>query len=898
VWAPGAAPFADASAPGSLADLTTALEELRFSVEALRAETARELAELRAFAIEASRPPLAELERKLESEIALRKQELAGAIEAERCARQRDVAELCAALGISVPGQQPSPETPHWARAPSELHGHWLKTFERPCTVGGEPAAAAPSCTAGNLLAASSCTSPSPWTNGILDAVAQELDRREENHAHLHATVKERVGQLERLISGDSADQHTRDLEVAKDTNMVDFARPPLAPSSSCSSVDSDILSCSPETDTGAHGPAQGLVGVAQPFPTAIRSPSFSSLGSGANFLNLGPDDAPTEGLPRKSSHHGVAVADAKKEAAPAESRRTSVLMQRKMPLLQLSPPCSPSRMDPEPTPQFAAPSIASPSRPRTEPVPAVMFMVSCCQTRLGLHVRVVGGCRALGYWNPVNGMPLHTSASEFPLWRSSAAIHLEGDASIEYKYVICSSSGGEVQWETRPNRSLHLSAAIAQGHCPRCSEVIVTEFFDADDEPAANRFKHASMWGPALEASMMTPRRSASKIALLDRDNLYAPTIRHRSDSVSPLSPPVAPGDLGGRLSLIFGGLSSTASAAASPLVTGATTPRPAELHEPLQAGQMAREESCSNLYIKTCGEEEALGDAFLSRYSLMGEGPLGEGTFGLVWRCSARAAEEVGREELAAKIVRKTRLRARDVDHLLGANGEVRTHLALRHPLIVRLFEYFNEEHMVTLVLEYCKGGDLFDAIMQETRAGKSGFAEPAAATVAWHLLSALEYLHGNFVVHRDLKCENVLLTQANVPPERNTYKLCDFGFATKDHGEGLTDRLGSPDSVAPEVVAGKRYSFKVDCWSTGVLIYMMCAAYSPFAAPTDTEVLRRVLAGKYCMSGGQWDFVSSQAKSMIASLMNPDPEFRPRAQEALRHEWLRLAPTRNDA
>merc|ERR1719263_2145734 len=136
------------------------------------------------------------------------------------------------------------------------------------------------------------------------------------------------------------------------------------------------------------------------------------------------------------------------------------------------------------------------------------------------------------------------------------------------------------------------------------------------------------------------------------------------------------------------------------------------------------------------------------------------------------------------------------------------------MNHPHIVRLFEYFDEPQSVTLVLEWCRGGDLFDAIVKHANAArqeqlnsglmiKKGLSETAAAIVMQHMLSALTYMHLRHVVHRDIKCENILLAHCDVPLVQNVFKLCDFGFATYDAGDGLNDRLGSPDTVAPEVV-----------------------------------------------------------------------------------------------
>lgn len=243
-----------------------------------------------------------------------------------------------------------------------------------------------------------------------------------------------------------------------------------------------------------------------------------------------------------------------------------------------------------------------------------------------------------------------------------------------------------------------------------------------------------------------------------------------------------------------------------------------------------MVREESCSNLFDEIIQTEDTQPDKseFEDKYALVGNGPLGEGTFGLVWRCTPKSSKVIREDkEMAAKIVRKARLQPRDMKYLLGDDGEVKLHLTMKHDHICELLEYFDEPSTVTLILEYCRGGDLFDSIVAQSKLTGRGFTELQAIIATRHVLSALEYLHKQKVVHRDIKCENILLKHDDIKVEDNIFKLCDFGFAAHDSGQGLTDRLGSPDTVAPEIVVGTKYSTPVDMWSAGVLVYMMLSA-----------------------------------------------------------------------
>mmetsp|Transcript_21676 Transcript_21676/g.50680 ORF Transcript_21676/g.50680 Transcript_21676/m.50680 type:complete len:568 (+) Transcript_21676:114-1817(+) len=557
-----------------------------------------------------------------------------------------------------------------------------------------------------------------------------------------------------------------------------------------------------------------------------------------------------------------------------------------------------------------------------------VSFKVKCVDTRIGLHVRVVGSVKTLGSWSPPAGLVLHTSASDFPLWTVTAPVQLDEDAVIEYKYVICDNEGRPSRWEERPNRSLRLSNL--GGRSSGGGLVYVLEVFNAETTPDSERFFQAQGSSMAPMQSMKLARQGSVKEGHQGEqpnDGLFAPTRRERTPSQGLLArgsshsllPPQGATPLG----VVAAGSTETPAPEESP-EPAAPAKEPSQPSQPSQESQtsppgppppapasgggaagpadlnLVREESSSNLFYNQ--EEEPVEEnpeeqPFESQYTMVGHGPLGEGTFGLVWRCvlkkPAANGNEAAPEEYAAKIVRKARLKPRDMKHLLGQDGEIDTHKKMMHPHIVRLYESYEDEKTVKLVLEYCRGGDLFDAIVRNSKArDKGGLVESASALVMSHILDALEYMHKQNIVHRDIKCENILLAYKDVPIEENVFKLCDFGFAAKDLGQGLSDRLGSPDTVAPEVVDGRNYSTPADMWSAGVLLYMMISATPPFWAPKDSEVLMRVRNGAYSMSGEIWDNISPPCKGLLASLLTKEAQNRPTAAKARRDEWMTVS------
>ena len=119
-----------------------------------------------------------------------------------------------------------------------------------------------------------------------------------------------------------------------------------------------------------------------------------------------------------------------------------------------------------------------------------------------------------------------------------------------------------------------------------------------------------------------------------------------------------------------------------------------------------------------------------------------------------------------------------------------------ACRHKNIVNLFDFLEEPETYYIVMELCKGGELFDRIV-----AKKFYNEAEARGVVRQLLVALQYIHGNNIVHRDLKPENLLLA---IKDSDDSIKLADFGFATKVNGDTLTQVLGTPGNSVERLSA----------------------------------------------------------------------------------------------
>ncbi|XP_073532717.1 serine/threonine-protein kinase DCLK3 [Phyllobates terribilis] len=253
-----------------------------------------------------------------------------------------------------------------------------------------------------------------------------------------------------------------------------------------------------------------------------------------------------------------------------------------------------------------------------------------------------------------------------------------------------------------------------------------------------------------------------------------------------------------------------------------------------------------------------------------------IGDGNFAVVKECRLRKTNQ----EFAMKIIDKAKLAGKE-DII---ENEVRIIKLLSHPNIVKLLHDFETDHEIYLIMEYIKGGDLFDAITESIK-----FTEHDAALMLTDLCEALVYMHSKNIVHRDLKPENLLVQ--NNPDGSSTLKLADFGLAVFV-SEPIFTVCGTPTYVAPEILSEKGYGLEVDMWATGVILYVLLCGFPPFRSPerNHEELFETIQRGEYEFLSPYWDNISSEAKDLISSLLVLSPPKRFTAQSVLQHNWVR--------
>ncbi|XP_067007437.1 cAMP-dependent protein kinase catalytic subunit 3 [Anabrus simplex] len=219
---------------------------------------------------------------------------------------------------------------------------------------------------------------------------------------------------------------------------------------------------------------------------------------------------------------------------------------------------------------------------------------------------------------------------------------------------------------------------------------------------------------------------------------------------------------------------------------------------------------------------------------------------------------------------------IRLKQVEHVKNEKNILQE---ARHPFIVNLRWHYRDASCLYMLFDYVCGGELFSYLRNAGR-----FNTSTANFYTAEIILALEYLHGQSVVYRDLKPENLLL-------DRDGHlKITDFGFAKK-----LTDRTwtlcGTPEYLAPEIIQSKGHNKAVDWWALGVLIYEMLAGYPPFFDDNPFGIYEKILAGKI-----EWPrHIDPVAKDLIKKLLVQDRtkrlgNMKNGAEDVKRHRWFK--------
>ena len=203
-----------------------------------------------------------------------------------------------------------------------------------------------------------------------------------------------------------------------------------------------------------------------------------------------------------------------------------------------------------------------------------------------------------------------------------------------------------------------------------------------------------------------------------------------------------------------------------------------------------------------------------------------------------------------------------------------------SIKHKYIVKYYGMLRDDSSISLLMEYVPGGTISDLISE-----KGPLGEEEVRKYSQQILEGLGYLHGNQIVHRDLKCSNILLD------ENNNCKLADFG--TSKHAEnirslsGCDTLCGTVHWMSPECIKSEKYGSKSDIWSFACTVLQMLTTKPPFSDLNPQAAMYQIVFGDFIPSFPE--STSDECAEFINDCFQREPEYRPSAKQLLGYEFL---------
>merc|ERR1712045_602905 len=208
---------------------------------------------------------------------------------------------------------------------------------------------------------------------------------------------------------------------------------------------------------------------------------------------------------------------------------------------------------------------------------------------------------------------------------------------------------------------------------------------------------------------------------------------------------------------------------------------------------------------------------------------GILGKGAFGVV----SLVVDRNSGKSYALKAIKKHQIvELGQQEHIVNEKDVM---LLMNNPFLVNLRGTYKDKYRVYFLLDVCLGGELFTILRR-----RRYFDEDTSRFYAGCVIEAFDYMHGEDIIYRDLKPENLVLDS------KGFLKVTDFGFAKKISDKTYT-LCGTPDYLAPEIVTGQGHGKGVDWWTLGILIYEMLASFPPFYDENTLSTYRKIIKCK---------------------------------------------------
>ena len=255
-----------------------------------------------------------------------------------------------------------------------------------------------------------------------------------------------------------------------------------------------------------------------------------------------------------------------------------------------------------------------------------------------------------------------------------------------------------------------------------------------------------------------------------------------------------------------------------------------------------------------------------------------IGKGKFGLV----KLGINKETKKQVAIKIMAKKDM---DKSDLELAKTEIDILKISQHPNIIKLYDMYENENYIYIIMEYCSGGDLLSYFEHY----QYQLTETKICEIIHKLSMAIYFLHSYGIIHRDLKPENILMTDLTLHAD---IKLLDFGLSKIiGNDEKCSEPYGTLSFVAPEVLESKPYDKSVDLWSIGIITFLLLCGFLPFDDKhSEKEIARQTIQDPVPYDKKIWSKYSPEAWIFVEGLLQKKPEKRYSIKEVLEHPWIK--------
>tara|TARA_B100000401_G_scaffold338489_1_gene237005 strand:+ start:915 stop:2210 length:1296 start_codon:yes stop_codon:yes gene_type:complete len=254
-----------------------------------------------------------------------------------------------------------------------------------------------------------------------------------------------------------------------------------------------------------------------------------------------------------------------------------------------------------------------------------------------------------------------------------------------------------------------------------------------------------------------------------------------------------------------------------------------------------------------------------------------LGKGTYGTVY-----LVQDTTTKKFYAN--KKIKYLARSRYDKTSIVNELRLLACHRCPFIINLHNAYIKDGYLNFITEYAKKGDLSKMIKKNKVKGTL-FNEKTIKKYLFELCIAVEYLHKNNVIHRDIKAANVFISKSN------TVKLGDVGIikVLQPAYKYANTNIGTPYYMSPELYKHQKYNTKTDIWSVGVLLYEMMTLRPPYNAANINDLKYKISNSKWTLSNKYRAIYSADLCNLLEHILDNNQNTRYNISEILNHKYL---------